>query len=470
MVGAGSWPELSGQEWAAFSGGVIGLYRQLLGLRAEGDWHLTEAQLVSRAGLPPPRALLQAERLRLLGQLTRCAPDSVWALLGWYEPFQSAVRLAGDWFLSLVGCTCELGAIDTDWSSWSSLFLHAPGRFKGMLRRAEACDLERCHILAGVDSLGRSVWQPQGKAVASNLQVMDQACLICGLAFPSRQQWGAHAQRVHGYRNRASRVCKGRRCQACGSQYASAARLQKHLLFSARCAQYLERLDDADPRLTDTSSCHPQAPFVRGWGVENLESAEDELCRALLLDLQTLQAASDQEIYDLVLAHLAPLPVLRATLLHWIAGLASGALRDAAEDVVLILHPEHLCSAVVGQVRQEVRDEIAFRPSISPPFFLPAPADLPVFFFGCIDLDWIARWTLEDRRHVCCDLTSLPNGPLKCGGLFLDFSPPPFSDACLLQPSAKPLRALREHRVWILALLHAVRCALHTGYDGLQRG
>ena len=56
MVGAGSWPELSGQEWAAFSGGLIGLYRQLLGLRAEGDWHLTEAQLVSRAGLPPPQA------------------------------------------------------------------------------------------------------------------------------------------------------------------------------------------------------------------------------------------------------------------------------------------------------------------------------------------------------------------------------------------------------------------------------
>ncbi|CAE7399380.1 unnamed protein product [Symbiodinium microadriaticum] len=88
LSGAGSWPFLSKGEWQSFKGGVLGFYRQLLCLRSSGDWHRTEAQIFSGVALPSPEALLHAERLRLLGQLVRSAPDQVWALLSWYSPFQ----------------------------------------------------------------------------------------------------------------------------------------------------------------------------------------------------------------------------------------------------------------------------------------------------------------------------------------------------------------------------------------------
>ena len=52
--GMGTWPLLNHQEWQSFSGGMISLYRQLLCLRVEGGFHCSEAQIVSRVGLPRP--------------------------------------------------------------------------------------------------------------------------------------------------------------------------------------------------------------------------------------------------------------------------------------------------------------------------------------------------------------------------------------------------------------------------------
>ena len=56
LVGAGSWPTLAKRDWRSFAEGVMGIYRQLLGLRATGDWHVTEHQLRARVGLPSPLA------------------------------------------------------------------------------------------------------------------------------------------------------------------------------------------------------------------------------------------------------------------------------------------------------------------------------------------------------------------------------------------------------------------------------
>ena len=135
--GMGTWPLLSQQEWHCLSGGLISLYRQLLCLRSEGGFHCSEAQILSRSGLPAPDSLLNIERLRFLGQLVRSGPDAAWALLSHYTGFQQALQRAAQWLLSAVGSTCELGDIVADWSAWAEVMSAKPGRWKALLKRSQ---------------------------------------------------------------------------------------------------------------------------------------------------------------------------------------------------------------------------------------------------------------------------------------------------------------------------------------------
>ena len=164
-------------------------------------------------------------------------------------------------------------------------------------------------------------------------------CLICGFAFASRQQWGAHAQKAHGYRKAATQYATGRTCRACGSQYANKSHLRCHLLASARCLEFLEAA--GSPAMAPAAEDgHTQAPVVRGWGTSHLRDARPATCNALYDALARLTDASDQQIYDVVAQYVAPLPLLRQTVCTWRNALPVGALREAAEDVLLVLISE----------------------------------------------------------------------------------------------------------------------------------
>ena len=216
VPGLGTLPLFNGREWQTFSGGVMSLYRQLLCLRHEGGFRCTEAQMLSKVGLPSPESLLQSERLRFLSQLVRHGPDAAWALLGQYSGFQDALRSAARWLQGAIGTTCTLGDIESDWESWAHCMRETPGRWKAFLKRAEAWYDLKATQLAALDSFSREAWDIHGAARVSPLAACEHACLPCKLAFPTRQSWGAHAFRVHGYHSRAHAVAQGRTCQACG--------------------------------------------------------------------------------------------------------------------------------------------------------------------------------------------------------------------------------------------------------------
>ncbi|OLP95584.1 hypothetical protein AK812_SmicGene22279 [Symbiodinium microadriaticum] len=160
LAGVGSWPRLGICDWKIFSRGVFSLYRQLLGLRADGKWNYTADQLLAMTGLPSPQCLLHVERLRLLSQMVRSGPDEIWALVGQFEPYKEALRDAGAWLLSAVGTTVCLGTIEQDWPSWSTFMSQSPGKWKGVLKRAEAWYDEATRLRAEFDTVVRSVWQP----------------------------------------------------------------------------------------------------------------------------------------------------------------------------------------------------------------------------------------------------------------------------------------------------------------------
>ena len=474
LVGAGSWPVLLRQDWAAFSGGVIGIYRQLLGLRATGDWHLTKGQLLARVGLPSPEALLHLERLRFLAQLVRDAPDQVWALVAWNQPFQQAVRAAGSWFYDIVHGTCTLGPIADDWASWAHLMKTQPGRWRGMLRRAEAWHIAMSHLQGSFDDAVRTMWAPRTAPASSSLSGLEHGCLICGLAFGSFRKWGAHAQRKHGYRNAASQLAKGRRCLACNTLYASCAKLKTHLLSAPRCRLALQRQNGTyagAAAAVDDKEGHPQAPYVRGEPLLALPRAEGEICSDLLRSLRSLHTATDQEIYDVVAAHVAPLPVLRHTLRVWIDALPSGALADAAEDVLLILVPEHVCSALADRTLDAV-PTYAFEPRLDVPTFRISYECLPVLWVGSLDLGWLAKWDLAALPRATVALSEIPRMAGKCRGLCVAFPAPPIAGASLLRPLSVPLRILRSHAVWaetLLAVLPGILAIARVGVPVLVR-
>ena len=328
--------------------------------------------------------------MRFLGQLARSAPDQVWALVSWYTEYQPALRLSGAWFHDIMHATCPLGKIDVDWSSWSLLLKEQPGRWKGLLRRAETWDIEMHRLHGSVDTAVRALWPPRSSEAGSYLSCLTHACLQCGLAFAGREEWGAHAQRVHGYRNAAARIAQGRLCRACNTLYSTGARLKTHLLASARCRSFLETAepDSLPPPVLGTSDGHTQAPAVRGVASGSLPPAREDLCYELMVEFEALQDATDQEIFDLVQA---PLPVLRCTLQKWAEALPPGILADNAADVLLLLTPEHLCSRVCGKLPEQV-DAPPFVPEIVPPVYRPPSERLEVLWHGTLNRAWIATF------------------------------------------------------------------------------
>ena len=466
LSGAGSWPLLSKGEWQSFKGGVLGFYRQLLCLRSTGDWHRTEAQIFSGVGLPSPEALLHAERLRLLGQLVRSAPDQVWALLAWYSPYQEGIRAACTWLYSQVGSTVTFGPVEQNWSEWSALIRAQPGRWKGLIRRAEASDIERQHLRASFDSAVRDAWQPSVPPQVSPLEDMEHACLVCGLAFCTRQQWGAHAQRKHGYRNAASKLAVGRQCRSCGMRYATQSRLKTHLLASAKCRHYLEQFGSSLSAFADIPDGHVQAPSVR-LGSTVLHSPERaDLCLDLLAALQCLAAADDQQIYDLVASFVEPLPILRRTVQQWVDSLPPGDLADSAADVLLVLRPDLLCSEVCGKTVDRPLS-VEFSPKVVLPLFRPPTSISPMLFVGAVRQSWLEKWRLSQFPQARLDFDDLvrPLGP--CSGLCVLVPLPPRQEGSFLQPGSLALRALRLVNAWTSSFLATLPTILRTAHLGV---
>ncbi|CAE7231230.1 unnamed protein product [Symbiodinium sp. CCMP2592] len=434
LVGAGSWPLLGKQDWRSFSGGVLGLYRQMLGLRATGDWHVTESQLISRVGLPSPAALLHIERLRLLGQLVRSAPDPVWALLAWNLPFQAALRESGAWFLSRVAATTGLGPIDTDWDSWVVIMSQQPGRWKGILKRAEAFDLECSCLRATFDSVGVF-------GLPSNLS----------LSLLSRE-WSMGALFV-GSRSRPSD--NGALTRSVFMDIVMWRRGLPRADSVLRVALYMP------PLLSFVSISFPPLDAVTtSWSTELGTQVRGprpaEISHDLLLALRAVTVATDQDILDLVTTFVEPWPVLHRTLRTWSEEVPPGLLADAIADVLLVFYPEHLCSHVGGKLQHHGTMR-PFLPLLVPPVFRGPFVDLPVYWHGDLVQGWIADWNLDASLSLRADLEEMPNAGYACGGLCVCLAV-----SCLVRTAQKgapvfvriPLAAgqLEPLSSWLLAI------------------
>ena len=234
-------------------------------------------------------------------------------------------------------------------------------------------------ISAALDAFGRTRWDADPHTERPPLAECAHACIPCKLAFHTRQQWGAHAHRVHSYHSRAHRIAKGRTCGACGLQVASPGRLRTHLRLSPACFAGMEQALSEGTFSADMTEAHDLAPAVPGVGKKALGPAPPEMLPELTAELDALVPADADAIFDVVSRCIAPLPVLRCTIETWCRTLPPGVLRSAAEDVLLVFSPEHLCTRISGRKACS---------SPASPDFVPLP-DLPVIVCGPLVSHWV---------------------------------------------------------------------------------
>ena len=340
----------------------------------------------------------------------------------------------------------------------------SPRKWKGLLKRAEACDLEFSLLRASFDTSIRAIWSPLRPGPTSPLSGMEHGCLQCSLGFLFPAAVG-RACSAGPWLQKSSLPPSGRLCMACNTLYASQARLKTHLLSSAKCRKRLGQAPVQAP-VHDSAQGHVQAPAVSLGAPELSPPVEPEMCRALFLALQGVEVASDQDILDLVSSFVEPWTVLRATVCVWADSLDPGLLLDAVSDFLLVFHPEHLCDRVGGRTLDAPR-VLDFQPRIEMPLYNPSRLALPVFWWGIVDPEWLAAWDLLGLDLVRVALADLPCGACKCSGLYICFPAPPCHDHHFLQPGSKPLKALRAQREWTTQLLSSLHCLLCTAVAGV---
>ena len=413
LYGAGAWPPLAAKDYRVFAGALWSLYRQVLCIPRDGDQHCSALTVLAMLQLPGPAVTLHVQRLLYLGQLLRTGPPVLWALLRQDRPCAEAMQASVRCLFAWVHNTCTLPNPGEDWPSWAAFGRAQPRKFKGLILRAQA--LEGCQVAAALDGLYKAVRSLVQLPPSSPEQEpkWEEACLPCGRLFSSRVSWSCHAQRAHGYRTHAYLLGTGKTlplCLGCGKTYSAIGRLRPHLVYSEAC---LLRWGTFHPEGPVPQSQHPQAPPLQVPGTTSGPPLLDFEPGVSPQVLQALDESPREEevLWSVLLEHIEPLAVLRATVTRWASLHAHDCfIQEAAQNLILLLDPD-----LIGDSKH-VRAPSA-----------PCPADID------------PRWP------------DLPSQPRRLRGELppVDLAAPPPYLLSPFAPSGLPLRHAQAYASWL---------------------
>ena len=301
LYGAESWTISTKQFKHFLHSAIIRLYRRLLpDLR---DQHVTDDEILCRAGLPSPSELFRACRLRYLCTLFACHDVVPWGLLNADAAWLELLRDDITWmWRQLRGASSLLDPTD-HFESWRYLLRYHRPFWKRLVRRAcEHASLQRSnnHVamtahhrileqLVESGHLSTEVLRPAPVAVPTGHLF---GCMACQKSFTSRGGEGAHMFKVHGICNRVRKFFNTTTCPACLREYFTHGKVKNHLLHSERCRRIL------------IGRGHRVEP-VGGWGSKQdreLAAAHDSLLPPMQSEGPMLPAVLGEEIlHDLTL-------------------------------------------------------------------------------------------------------------------------------------------------------------------------
>ena len=464
LSGVGAWPELGKEAWHVFEQGITSMYRQLLRIRPGCDQHWSRDAIFVACNAPSPTDSLEAERLRFLGQLLRGGPDAAWALLQHDPAAVAGFRGALRWLSDAVSATCDLPSVVVDCQAWLSLASSKAKWWKGLIKRGLAWHQGARRSRVAYTSFCRSVWCQAPKA-SDAVGEHAHACLLCSRAFTCHQTWASHAALQHGYRTKAVRFARGRRCQACGAEFACLRRLRQHLNLHPRCLQSLEREDASLLPTLETAGGHVQSRAVAGRGCAHLPAAQEDVSWGLLAELRARAADEDSAILEIVRTFVEPFPTLRATLQMWASELAPSAQLDAVSDLLLCFTPFWICDQVACQGRNQADEP--FLPNLVPLLWQPRPAGLAGLLVDFPELKAPAvsaatpggGWRSFPFRR-------LPHYSLDFACAIMCFPAPPCPCTSFWSTGSCPLRSQRAHHSWLSLCLEWLRVAFRLASAG----
>ena len=248
----GTWGKLNKSEWAYCKKRVTGPYRGLARAEIpEEDLRLwSHDKILAFLRVPSPEVLLHVSRLRYMISLWNSAPATLLHLIGAEQSWLGELQESQHWMeeqLRGYGPDSNGHPWTPDWSGWRCGGGQAmkswikKAKQIAILRHTRRVEWREFHF-EYLNECRQAGWMhefpwPDGQEFVDEQQL--EACMACGLVFKNRAAWSVHAFRAHARRNPRRRVIGGTRCDACGREYRSTARLLNHLRNSDSCYRQL---------------------------------------------------------------------------------------------------------------------------------------------------------------------------------------------------------------------------------------
>ena len=128
VYGLESWTMKAQKTKDQFYSGAMKLYRRLLKL--PHDCHVTDLDLLVRAGMPKPDELLRQCRLRYYGTLHNCGRDALWGVLQEDHDWLTLLKDDMTWLWAQISNTSSIGDPREHYPAWKDLLIHHGGYWK----------------------------------------------------------------------------------------------------------------------------------------------------------------------------------------------------------------------------------------------------------------------------------------------------------------------------------------------------
>ncbi|OLP89546.1 hypothetical protein AK812_SmicGene28997 [Symbiodinium microadriaticum] len=353
LFGAGSWPPPNQREFGVVSGALWTFYRAILGIGKQDDQHWSAHTVLALTGLPSPQTTLHNARLLYLGQICRAAPPALWALIKLDRPYAQALLSSLTWVHGWTHATSPLPNPVYNWTPWHQFILDSPGKFRGLVLRAQGLETCKSQVIAALDGLYRVLTSYAPAPVLTTSAQSDQnpkeVCIPCKRMFHTRRAWAGHSARVHGYRNVAHLLACSPFCSGCGRTYANVSRLRRHLNHSTQCVERWGSWEPPAKTAADTAA-HPQAPPFREEGLlpgQSQPGLTTGVSQLLLKELREANIDDEERLWEIVTSVIEPIQVLRNTVQLWKDQASDDPdIVEAAANILLLLDPELLAARV----------------------------------------------------------------------------------------------------------------------------
>ena len=246
LYGSETWTFANPKQYDTYHSAIMRLYKRLLRLHPQE--HVTDDEVLHRAGLPHPHDLLRRQRLRYLATLHACGDAVPWGLLTQDAQWTHIMKDDLQWMYQQLHHTTKLSDPNLNFQPWRALLQHHRGYWKRLVRRASRHAILQHAKDAAVTTLHQDClhhlndrgtlsipWPMHRKAHKDG----HYGCLTCGIACRSKAGERVHLCRKHGVIAAHRRLFEGTQCLSCRREYHTYGRLSAHLRYSRQCRQDL---------------------------------------------------------------------------------------------------------------------------------------------------------------------------------------------------------------------------------------